>query len=252
MRTDALIDSLSKSVPRELATELVSAYMQIREDTASLTLGRSAPGKLVESLVQTLQYLVNGTYDAAPAVDAFLRNAENAAQGIDDGLRICATRIARAMYALRSKRNIVHKGEIDPNDYDLRFLHAAAQWILAELIRHIDGLSMDEAGRLIDEIEAPIGPLVEEIDGKRVVLKSATIRDELLVLFRSAYPERTSLNRMVSQLDRRKSGSVRNAIRELWKTKLIEGDSEAYVLTQKGLREADAVIRSLIGKGQPK
>ena len=89
----------------------------------------------METVVQVLEYLETGTYTNKPNVDGFLREADNKAASLDDGLRICAARIARAMYSLRSKRSIAHKGDIDPSSYDLRFLLGGAQWILAELVR---------------------------------------------------------------------------------------------------------------------
>lgn len=59
------------------------------------------------------------------------------------------------MYALRSKRNIVHKAEIDPAIYDLRLLYAAAQWVLAELLALASGVKGDDAARLVAEVELP-------------------------------------------------------------------------------------------------
>ena len=65
---------------------------------------------------------------------------------------------------MRNKRNIAHKGEIDPNRTDLEFTHHAAVWIMAELLRHATGIPMEEAAALIGLVRAPVGTLVEEID----------------------------------------------------------------------------------------
>jgi hypothetical protein len=47
---------------------------------------------------------------------------------------------------VRNKRNIAHKGEVDPNTIDLAFAHHAAAWIMAELVRISTSVSMEEAG----------------------------------------------------------------------------------------------------------
>jgi hypothetical protein len=140
---------LASRLPTQLATDLVAQFVQIRQDVASQTLGRSSPGKFVETVVQALQHLERGSFDRQPNVDNYLKNLESRATALPDGLRICAARVARAMYTLRNKRNILHKGEVDPNDFDLRFLLSGAQWITAELVREFSGTTMQQAGMLV-------------------------------------------------------------------------------------------------------
>lgn len=221
----------------------MSDFLTIRQDVASCTLGRSAPGKFIETVVQVLQYLHSGTYEPKPNVDQFLRSIQSTSSSLDDGLRICAARIARSMYALRSKRNIVHKGDVDPNLYDLRYLHHAAQWILAEIVRSVSGVSMEKAGKLVQQIQAPIGALVEDFGNRKIVLLDLSTPKEILILLHSNYPDPLTSERIVNSVDRKSRKTVLNAIRSLWKKRLIEGDSDTgYKLTQVGLQEAMKLI----------
>ena len=126
MDRNKLITALSKSIPQKLADDLVHDFLQLRQDVATATLGRSSGGKIVETFVQILQHLETGTYDAKPDVDGHLRGLDSRTK-LDDGLRICGGRIARALYAIRNKRNVVHKGSVDPNTYDLRMLLHGAE-----------------------------------------------------------------------------------------------------------------------------
>src|SRR5207249_2219977 len=105
-----------------------------------------------------------------------------------DGLRVCAARIARSIYTLRNKRNIAHKSDIDPNSFDLAFINQGASWIMAELLRNASGISMQEAGALIELVQAPVGTLVEEIDGTRLVHADVGLQGEVLILLHSHYP----------------------------------------------------------------
>ena len=89
---------------------------------------------------------------------------------------------------MRNKRNIAHKGEIDPNRADLEFTYHGAVWIMAELIRCATGVSMEEAGALIRLVKAPVGMLVEEIDGVRMVHAKVSVRSEILLLLHSQHP----------------------------------------------------------------
>src|SRR5438876_438975 len=118
MEPDDLVVALATISPAPLAESLVKEFMQLRHDVATGTLGRASPGKIVETFVQILQHVETGKHDAQPDVDEYLRKLESRASVLDDGLRVCAARLARAMYTLRNKRNIAHKGKVDPNTYD--------------------------------------------------------------------------------------------------------------------------------------
>lgn len=234
-----LIAAFSTILPQELAEALVGEFVIIRQDAATKTLGRTAPGKFVETLVQVLQNIGTGEYDAKPDVEDFLaKRVENLA-GLDDGLRICAARIGRAAYALRSKRNIAHKGEVDPNSYDLELLHAAARWAMAELLRHAQDISMEEAGSLIDLLHVPVGRLVEEVGERLVVHGDLNIWEEVLIVLHHHHPDPVPVAAIIEALNRRKPQSVRNELRPLWDRKLIDGEGKAgYRLTTPGINEA--------------
>lgn len=250
MNSESLSIALAGWLPAELANDLVENFFELRHDAATSTLGRSSAGKFVETLVQVMQYLEAGKYDAKPDVDGFLRDAENKAMSLDDGLRVCAARVARSMYTLRNKRNISHKGDVDPNTYDLAFLIGGAQWVLAELVRHCHGISMEEAGKLVAMVQSPPTTLVEEHGARRLVLASLTAKDEILVILHSMYPELVELSTILQSTDRRKPGPVRNAVRELWKEKLIQGDAKiGYKLTRTGYARALDAVSTAIGDG---
>ena len=246
MDRDALVAALAAQLPSGLTEDLVREFLSLRQDLASATLGGSAPGKFVETCVQVLQHLETGRFDARPNVDKYLREVESRSSPLHDGLRICAARVARSMYSLRSKRSISHKGEVDPNIYDLRLLHAEAQWILAELIRTITTMPMEEAGRLIEQVQAPVGGLIEDLGGKKLVLADLPARDEVLLLLHSRYPDSCSVADLIAWADRRDASTVRKNAKELWKRRLVEGDARAgYKLTAKGLRAAIDVFDSV-------
>lgn len=244
MNKNKLVEILKNYVPYELASDLINEFLILRQDVATNTFCRSAPGKFVESLVQILQFLDSGVFDTSPNVDAYLRSLDSRNSSLDDGLRLCAARIGRAMYTLRNKRNIAHKGQIDPNKYDMKLLYSGAQWILSELIRSANGESMEETGKLIEQINTPIGSLVEDFEGHRLVLGDLSTREEIMVLLHSYYPEVVSIAWIISSLNRRSEGTVRNVLRTLRAGKLIEKiDRSRYRLTQRGFHETINVVK---------
>jgi hypothetical protein len=241
-----LILALSTMLPTQLATELVEDFLIVRQDFSNKTLGRSSPGKFVETIVQCLQHLARGSHDPKPNVEKYLNcNVENE-NALPDDLRVCAARICRSIYTLRSRRNIVHKGIVDPNIYDLAYLHHAASWVLAEFLRHAKGIKMAEAGSLIAQIHAPIDEIVEDIDGVRLVHADVSLGEEVILLLRSHYPDYVSLAAVKLSLVGRNQGTLGNRLRELVDKKVIFGSPKTgYRLTQAGFKDAAEIGKRL-------
>lgn len=246
MNESRLIDALRPLLDDDLAHHLASNFVSIRRDLATRTLERSSPGKFVETFVQCLQHIATGKHDVKPDVDAYLATKVENATSLPEGLRICAARIARSIYTLRNKRSIAHKNEIDPNTIDLAFINQGAAWIMAELFRMASGLTMQQAGELIDLVQSPVGTLVEEIDGVHLVHAELTIEGEILVLLHSQYPQHVAVKNIEISLKARSSKSVRNRLGEMKVGKLIHGDaSVGYRLTTAGHASAVAEIKQL-------
>lgn len=249
MNRSDLVAALSGRVDATLCGELVDEFLELRLDVATGTLGRSSAGKFVESLVQVLQYLESGRYDAKPKVDDFLTGLESRSVPIDDGLRICASRVARAMYTLRNKRNIAHKNDVDANAYDARFQLHAAQWVMAEFLRNVSGLSMKDTGALVDLVQAPVGGLSDDFAGRRIVVRDGlSTREEALVFLHGYYPTPVKPALIVSAMDRHRSATVHSTLRRLWTDRLVHRDAKlGYKLTAPtGTNAALAVINLYI------
>jgi len=246
---DLLIMSLAHKIPQKLSEDIVNEFVQLRQDVATNTLGRSSSGKLIETVVQIMEFLETGKFSAKPEIEQYLKNVESRPSALDDGLRICGARIARGMYALRSKRNILHKGSVDTNKYDLLYLLHGAQWLLAEILRNVSGLTMQEAGRLIALINAPVGGLVEDTGFRRLVLHNVQPSEEILILLHSHYGTVTSKQTMKESLNRITDLQIRNGLGSLWKRRLIDGSvKEGYTLTSTGFDKAVEVIHEIQGK----
>ena len=124
MTSEDLVSALATAYPRELCVDLVSEHQNLRVDCALGTLGRSSPGKIIEALAQILEFLSTGSYSPTPRVEGLLAGIQSNAS-LDDGLRLCATRVGLAVYTLRNKRGVIHKSGIPPNRADLGVLLAS-------------------------------------------------------------------------------------------------------------------------------
>ena len=114
-------------------------------------------------------------------------------------------------------------------------MHQGAAWIIAELIRCASGITMEEAGALIELVQAPVGTLVEEIDGTRLVHADVSARVEILILLHSHYPDRVAVGDIRKTMYGRSAASVGSRLSELRNKKLIFGDAKTgYRLTTAG------------------
>jgi hypothetical protein len=237
-----LITALSGRIPEKVATALVDQFLALRVDTAMGRTGGSSAGKFVEAVVQALQAMEGRTPDSKPRVEQYLRDVESR-NTLDDGLRICAGRIVRSMYALRNRRSIAHLGDVDPSRIDLNFLLHAAQWVLTEFLRVIGGLPMDAAGKLISQINRPVGGLVDDFSDRKLVTADLSATAEVLVLLHHNHPSPMSRKELEYAMNRRHATTVRKALKALWKERLIDQDDQGgYRLTTRGYNKANAIL----------
>ncbi len=242
-----LTQAIEPLVGRKLARDLAADFVKLRQDVATATLERTSAGKFVESFVQCLQRISSGTYDTALRVDHYLNTQVEGDTDLPDGLRLCGGRVARAIYTMRSKRNIAHKGQVDPNSIDLEFTYRGAAWIMAELIRCASGTTMEEAGALIRLVNAPVGTLVEEIDGIRMVHAKIPLRDEILVLLHSKHPDGVT-SAQLCEWTGKKGTTVGARLSDLRSNRLVVGDGRrGFKLTSPGYGTATTEIQSLQG-----
>jgi hypothetical protein len=245
MQVDDIIIELSKSFPPDLAKDLISEFLEIRKDLQTQTLGRASAGKFIETAVQILEFLEVGSYSNQPSVDAYLKNLESRSSNLNDDLRITLSRIARATYTLRNKRSILHKGQVDTNIYDLKFIYACAQWILTEIVRQFITNDIHKAGEIVEFIQLPVSSIVETIDGRKIVHANLSVKQEILVVLYSYYPSRLTELEIGKSLDRRAKTSIYKSLKILWTEKLIHENLKLYTLTQSGFTEAEAILKKV-------
>lgn len=246
MSRSELIEQLNNHLPNNLVSDLINNFLEIKSETATGILEKSSPGKFIETVVQILQFLDKGQYEKNPKVDDYLKNLESRSANLSDDLKITLARVGRASYTLRNKRNIAHKGDVDPNIYDLRYLYSASQWILSEIVRQVLFKDMNTAGKLIEFIQIPVSPVVEDFGDKRLVLKVGTTEEELMTLLLHYFPNYTLVSQMQKDMDRRARRTVSNVITSIYKRRFIEGNrQQGYKLTTLGYQKAIEIIKKI-------
>jgi len=162
--------------------EIVQNYSERRWEPAELN-----GGKLCEVAYSIVKGMVEGKY---PARASKPRNMVDACQQLESetsvprSVRIQIPRMIVALYEVRNNRNVGHVGgDVDPNHMDAVCVLHMAKWIMAELIRVLHNLPIDEAEELVDALVEREVPIVWEVGGRmRVLDPGMSMKDKALTL----------------------------------------------------------------------
>jgi hypothetical protein len=245
MQPNEIVAEFKKVFDEKLANDLINEFLELKKDYQTGTLSRASAGKFIETVVQILEHLETGSYTAQPAVDNYLKNLESRQTSLIDDLKICLARIARATYTLRNKRNILHKGVVDPNLYDLGFIYSSAQWILTEFVKEYITSDIHKAGEIIQFIQIPVSKYFEKLNDLVLIHANCTVPQEFALVLYSAYPGYLSYSQIQASLERRSKPAISNALKKLWELKQIHKDDNGYKLTQAGFVYAQEILRQL-------
>jgi hypothetical protein len=176
-------------LPKRLREELLAAFGKIVQNYSER---RWEPaelngGKLCEVAYSIVRGMADGKY---PARGSKPRNMVAACQALESetsvprSVRIQIPRMIVALYEVRNNRNVGHVGgEVDPNHMDAVCVLQVSKWIVAELIRVLHDLPIDEAAELVDALVERQVPIVWEVDGKmRVLDPKMSMKDKALIL----------------------------------------------------------------------
>ncbi len=192
MKIKELLSNLSEDINKEKFHRFLNEFREMKEAyyVQNYELVLTKAGKLVELTFQILSDLAFGENPKQPNINQLIRRLESdeRAKKLDDSLRLIVPRVAYALYTIRSKRGAVHVNhEVSPNFIDSTLAISMCSWILSEFLRlflkstEINVLELINTISKINNI-----PLIEEIDGRPVILKpEMTAEEQILIILYS-------------------------------------------------------------------
>ncbi len=234
-------------IPAPLVDALLEAHEKIKHN---FLLGRHEPaelngGKFCEIVLRILQHEAFGSHvslekEVRNLAEEF-RKFENATNA-SDSVRFHIPRVSSAVYNFRNRRGVGHAGgDVSPNLADATLVAAAADWILAELVRICYSCPLEDAQKLVNDLVQRRLPLVHEIDGKKRVLNpSLTFKQRVLVLLAQEHPAGTT-DRMLFDWTEHSNFSVfkRDVLRQLHAARLIEYSGSTCTILPPGMRAVE-------------
>ena len=176
----------------------------------------SKAGKFVEATVKLLWTLAGKTLPRAKDFKAGayaqkIIDQISTTEITSEGVRLQIPRACIFLYDITSNRGGRHDSdEFDPNEMDAITASALCSWILAELVRFCasNGLSPDEARKIIESVIERRYPIFEEIDGRIYVdneKHKSALQCALMILYKK-FPERMNRDELAEAVKRHRYG----------------------------------------------
>lgn len=223
---------------------IVSGYAERRWEPAELN-----GGKLSEAAYSVCVGIATGQFPERAEKPQDMVGACRALERQTAALRSVRIQIPRmivALYEIRNNRNVGHLGgEVDPNHMDAVCVLQMAKWILAELVRVLHALPIDQATDVVEALVERDVPLVWKVGGTRRVLdEKMHMPDRTLLLLHSAVGA-VSEEDLRSWAEHPNAGVFRrDVLRRAHQSKLVEYDPEArtVLISPKGVERVEERI----------
>jgi hypothetical protein len=232
------IEDAFGDLPPSLRDELLGAFNQIAKNYRERRWEPSElnGGKLCEVAYSIARGYVEGAY---PNRATKPRNMVDACKALEGGtrqeraIRIQIPRMIVALYEVRNNRNVGHVGgDVDPNHMDALVVLQMAKWIVAEFVRVLHDVDVDDAAETVEALVERETPLIWEVNGARRVLDtSLSMRDKTLLLLHASDGPLAERD-LVSWVEHTNASTYRrDVLKKAHKARLVEYHQAAGTVT---------------------
>jgi hypothetical protein len=207
--------------------EIVRNYREGRWEPAELN-----GGKVSEVVYSVVRGLADGRLPASaskPRDMVAACKAMEQATSVPRSVRIQIPRMLVALYEIRNNRSVGHVGgDVDPNHMDAMCVLHMAKWLMAELVRVLHDVPVDEATAVVELLSDRTLPVIWEVgDRKRVLRTDLSMRDKSLLVLH-ATPGAVAEAELVRWVEHSNPSVYRRGIlRKAHQDRLLEYDEAA-------------------------
>jgi hypothetical protein len=153
------------------------------------------------------------------------------------------------LYDIRNNRGVGHAGaEVDPNHMDATAVLYTAKWLVAELVRLLHTLPIDEADSIVDAlVEREVAWVWTHGDTRRVLRTGMTWKQQTLMLLLTQAGTVSDAD-LVRWLEHPSPPSFRrDVLKQLHKARHVEYDAVEHTvrLLPPGVTAAEALVAAL-------
>lgn len=250
---DTMLNTLGIKFDKRKASTLVGYFsgsiQKLEEGDWENSLVKS--GKFVEATIKLLWTLAGKTLPRAKDFKAGayaqkIIDQVNTTEIPSEGVRLQISRACIFLYDITSNRGGRHDSdEFDPNEMDAITASALCSWILAELVRFCasNGLSPDEARKIVESVIERRYPIFEEIEGRIYVdngKHKSALQCALMILYKK-FPERMNRDELAEAVKRHRYG--KSALKFERLAPFIDSDnSGSMLLRATGRKKVEQIL----------
>jgi hypothetical protein len=248
---DLTLEDALQKIPAPLRSRVLNRYRDLKRaflrgeyDACGLRVGR-----LCELLLRAAQHELTGSHTPlgekiSNFTDECRKLERLPANTGPEPLRIIVPRALNFAYTLRNKRGFGHEGgDVDANEIDAAVAVRIADWCIAELVRILHSLSLEEAQALLDGIAERELPIMWTVGGrKRVLNPSLTYKEQTLLLLYADVDEPIVVEDLFDWTEHSHLPSFRrDVLKPLHRSRLIEYDreNETVQLSPRGAAQVE-------------
>lgn len=240
------------SVPNQYLDPFIESFFEI-ERNYRLQQWRPSEldgGRFCECLFSILDCLICGSWGAGPSKPANMvqacRNLEQFNGSHGRSLCILIPRLIPGLYEIRNNRNVGHVGgDVDPNEMDSRYIAFTARWIVAELVRVLHNLQLNEAQKIVHAcVEFDI-PEVWAINGMKRTLRAKISTAESVMILLYSNNGNANVQELLDWTEyKNKSRFTSTVLKSLHSDRLIELDLKTQLvsLSPLGAKKVNSII----------
>lgn len=248
MINPVLAASLRASIPPDLVDLLLETYSELKNN---FSLSKYRPsevegGRFAETVFRILEFRTTGasTPLGTPLnTDRIINHlSQIPAASQVDSIRLHIPRTLRVIYDIRNKRDAAHLADgIDANLQDSTFVVAAADWIMAEILRLYHGSHPTDAQQQISDLVTKQVPTVQVIAGSYKTLRpDFTLPERILVLTYHIGSIGTDFTTLANSVKPSQRGNLKATLsRMIHDQDFIFEKDGVYYITRRGISETE-------------
>ncbi|MFF3173055.1 hypothetical protein ACFVQ0_10550 [Streptomyces sp. NPDC057900] len=239
---------LGSSYPPQLVDELVASYQEAKTNfyRGGHRLSAVEGGRFCEAAFRILEQITTGSH--TPIGESL--NTQNVisvagAQPKEKhpkSVRIYIPRALRVVYDIRNSRNAAHlSDEIDANLQDATLVTSVLDWVVAELVRLSNGVTPEEAQKIIEDLVTRQVPGVQDFgDFQKILRPDMRVGDRVLVLLYRRGVQGARYPELLQWMPNSMRSNLRRTLRTLDAKALVHVADENVQITYAGQRTVES------------
>lgn len=238
-----------QKIPEELQNKLVDEYIEVKKRyfLRDWGPGELKAGRFAEVVLRIFQYLINEPVtpfdnDIPPSEKTKILNKVENSTNIDIHIRQKVSKLTRILLDFRNNRDSAHLCGFNANHMDAFFTVASVNWIISELIRIFGCYSMNQAEKIVEEINIKEFPAIFYIEGEQFISIPNLKSDQEILLLLSHNLDGFEYNFLFEKTKDKNTVRFKNRLKIMIKNKLIAKKNQKYYILPEGIKLIESII----------